>query len=168
MQLCEAFIWHDQNCGEINKFATKGAFIFNITQPIVVFLVCINMFTIDPEIKYLASFIILMYICYMLYSSNKNNEYICTKNSNTCFHLELPWWNNIISSVFYIGTLISISLLIFKPLNTAIAIVMFLLFTLFLSSVFYSCGAPSMWCWLVVPFPIIIGFIDSGLNKNIQ
>ena len=93
----------------------------------------------------------------------RKNTRFCTKNSNTCSHLELPWWNNIISSVFYIGTLISISLLIFKPLNTAIAIVMFLLFTLFLSSVFYSCGAPSMWCWLVVPFPIIIGFIEFGI-----
>ena len=39
MQLSEYLIWKDQNCGKINKIGTKLAMFFNLTQPIIVYIV---------------------------------------------------------------------------------------------------------------------------------
>ena len=39
MQLFEALAWRDQQCGSLNKFATNGALIANLTQPLMVCMV---------------------------------------------------------------------------------------------------------------------------------
>ena len=49
MQLFEALAWRDQNCGKLNNFATNGALIANITQPL---MVCMLFITLQRKINY--------------------------------------------------------------------------------------------------------------------
>jgi len=155
MQLSEFLIWKDQNCGKINKIGSKMALFFNLTQPVIVYLVCISMFNISINVKIISSIIILIYICYMFVNLNKN--YDCVKPTKNCSHLDLKWWKNLnYGGLFYTISLVLLILLMLKPLKLGIFMISYILITLFVSSLFYGCGGPSMWCFMVVPLPLFI------------
>jgi hypothetical protein len=158
MQLSEYFIWTDQNCGKINKFGTNLALIFNLTQPIIVYLVLmIFSNNVNNINKTISSALILIYIIYILLALNNNNKYVCVKPSSHCSHLNLNWWNNFkYGGLVYTFVLLAIIFLMLQPKELSIFVISYISLTLFISIIFYSCGQPSMWCFMVVPFPIFL------------
>ena len=158
MQLAEYYIWTDQTCGKTNKNATKAALILNLLQPLVVFLILIGKFQGSTLLKNVASIIIFAYICFMMLKLNENTEYTCVKPSTKCRHLNFRWWNDFKDAgVIYVITLLSIILLLCRPSKLSVFLVIYIFTMLLLSQKFYSCGAPSTWCWLVVPMPLFMG-----------
>jgi hypothetical protein len=157
MQLSDYFIWKDQNCGDLNKMGTNSALIFNLTQPIVTYLFLISFLDLSKEVKMLSSFTILLYVIYMIYILNQNT-YSCITPDKDCKHLNLKWWNDSnYFGKFYVLVLLIIILSMIKPKSLAIFTAVYVFFAFVISQIFYGCGGPSIWCWLVVPYPFFLG-----------
>jgi len=155
MQFFEALAWRDQKCGKLNKFATNGALIANFTQPIVVFLAfMINNDYVSVYNKSVASFIILMYISYIMYSLNNSPNYSCIGPTDICSHLELVWWRKTNGGI-YVFTLFALFALLIPP-RVAIFVGGYIALALIASILFYSCSVGSMWCWFVAFAPILL------------
>jgi hypothetical protein len=166
MQLAEYFIWLDSKCGKTNEKGTKAALILNLTQPIIVFIVLISKFTGSQTLKIISSVIIFIYICYMMLKLNEYPTYKCVQQLDKCPHLNFQWWRDFSGAgMLYVITLISIILMLYKPLKTSIFISVYILLMLVLSQKFYSCGQPSMWCWMVVPMPLFLLLFYKLTNK---
>ena len=156
MQLFEALAWRDQQCGTLNRFATNGALIANLTQPIMLCMLFITFSSAAQELKLMSLAIAFGYICYVLYTLNKTDKYTCLRPSESCTHLDLYWWKNT-SGIIYTITLLSIMLLLIRPMPLAVVVSGYIGFTLLASLLFYSCGAGSMWCWFTSMAPIVFG-----------
>ncbi len=166
MQLSEYLIWKDLDNKSTNGLGTKMALIFNITQPLVVFLCLLLTSPATISFKIVASIVILVYVSYMLINFNKQNEYKSLNPSSKCKHMNLKWWQDIKDSgIVYCFTLITIILLILRPFNLAIFFSIFLIITFIVSLIFYSCGGASMWCWFVVPFPLFLAIFYKNFVK---
>ena len=169
MQISEYFIWKGQDNKQYKSasLGTRASLIFNITQPLVVFLCFILNSKVKMSFKIIASIVILFYVSFMLINLNKQKEYKSLKPSSNCKHMSLQWWSDIkYGGIIYCITLITILLLLLRPLSISIFMASYLIITLLISSIFYSCGQSSMWCWLVIPFPIILGiFYKQFLTK---
>jgi hypothetical protein len=158
MQLSEFLIWKDQNCGKMNKIGTELALFFNLTQPIFVYILLIMTSKVDLKLKIVSSVTILIYICYMMINLNKNKEYTCITPTEDCSHLNLKWWNDFkIGGKLHSLSIIIIVLCLVRPISITIFSLIYIFTALLISHKFYGCGGPSMWCWLVVPFPIFLG-----------
>lgn len=165
IQLAEYFIWSNP---KNNTLGTNMAFIITITQPIFLFLVSICVFQkqIPPTNLIIASLIILIYISIIIYSLNKLPEYKNTTKSLNCSHLNFKWWKDMeAGGKAYVLTVILLLFLFFYSISPKITIfiLLYVIGSLIISSVFYSCGAPSMWCFLAVPFPLILGLFQKYL-----
>ena len=170
MQISEYFVWKGQDKGQDNlqlTLGTKAALVFNITQPLVAFLCLMMISKVKMSFKIVASVVILFYVSFMLLNFNRQKEYIALSPTPKCEHMSLQWWSDIKNSGYvYIVVLLSILLLLLRPYNLSLFITSYLIITVVISSVFYSCGGASMWCWLVVPFPIFLGiFYKQCLEK---
>lgn len=158
MQLSEYLIWKDQNCGDLNKIGTNSAMLFNLTQPVIIFLVLITVTKSSQNLKIIASIVILSYISYIILQLNINKKYSCVKPLNDCHHLNLDWWNDFnLGGTIYFITIAVVALCLTNNLKVAIFSLCYIFIAMIISQKLYSCGAPSMWCWLVVPFPIFLG-----------
>jgi len=156
MQLSEYLIWMDQKCGTVNEIGTNSALIFNITQPIIVFLCLIAVSKSENKYKVIASISILLYICYIIYNLNIYNNYKCIKPTENCAHLNLKWWNDFKYSGIIFSIILSIIILCLSPLSIGIFTVFYIFLFNFISMTFYGCGGPSMWCWFVVIYPLFL------------
>lgn len=170
MQISEYFVWKGKDKGQDNlqlTLGTKAALVFNITQPLVVFLCLMMISKVKMSFKIVASVVILFYVSFMLLNLNNQKEYNALSPTPKCKHISLQWWEDIKNSgLIYILALMAIFLLLLRPYNVCLFITSYLIITLVISSVFYSCGYGSMWCWLVVPFPIFLGiFYKQCLEK---
>ncbi len=160
MQLSEYLIWIDQDCKTTNNYGSKMALLFNITQPIITYICLILTSTNETKYKYIASTLLLVYISFFIVKLNSVTEYKCIKPIDKCHNLNLKWWTDIkYSGIIYTIILSSIVLLLYSPLKYSVFIVSYVLLTQLISMIFYSCGSPSMWCLIVVPFPIIYSLI---------
>ena len=119
MQLFEALAWRDQECGSLNKFATNGALIANVTQPLFVCMLFVLFSTTSTRNKMIALGISFIYVCYVLYVLNNTSEYTCLRPSKSCSHLNLYWWANM-NGFIYCLALFSTMLLLIRPLNLAL------------------------------------------------
>ena len=169
MQLSEYLIWIDQKCGHINNVGTNMALIFNLTQPIFAYLVFMNISKdVSSIYKYLATGIILLYICIILYQMNNNPKFSCIKPLNKCMGLNLDWWNKFTNTgLIYLLTLLSVILLLVQPMSIAIFTSIFIVIALLISMKFYSCNSPSMWCLFVVLYPIFLTIFIRVFNIKI-
>lgn len=160
MQLFEALIWRSQNSTEksqLNKIATNGAMIANLTQPIILAFLFIAIS--DNQInKYFAIAVIMIYICYILYCLNQTSNYnsIDVKSQKDCVHIDLKWWKNISGGV-YVATLFVLIFLLIRPLKFAFLVGGYIALSLIISLMFYSCSVGSMWCWFTAFAPIVFG-----------
>jgi hypothetical protein len=169
MQLAEFFIWKgiDDNDKKINKFGTKLALFLNILQPVVLFIVPLILLdkNISLKNKIIASCIIISYISFMLINFNQVPEYTELNPSQACSNMNLKWWEDIqYAGIIYCITLFSIIFLFVKPFQLASLISAYIFIALILSMIFYSCGQPSIWCWLVVPMPLLIASLTKQMN----
>lgn len=164
MQFFEALAWRDQECGYLNKFATNGALIANITQPIFVGLLFILFTPVSIEYKAYALCILFGYIMYSIYVLNNSEPYTCLKPGKDCYHLDLHWWKNM-NGLIYCATLFAIILLLIRPLSLAIATSGYIAVTLITSIIFYSCSVGSMWCWFTSFAPIFLAIFYNIVEK---
>lgn len=159
MQLLEYFLWiypPDVSPKE-NELFSKVAFIFNITQVIVLGLIFLSFFghMSSSFSKFLGILILLFYTCYMMYYAQTIGT-LHTKGSCSNPHLEYTWWDRIpYGSTIYILSLISIFLLVVKPFVWSVATLGSILLLLLMSCIFYSKSVASMWCFFAVIVPFL-------------
>lgn len=164
VQLAEFLIWSDKDCGIINYTGTKLAIFFTLTQPIVLFFVFFFMSDKPKYVQIISMIIILLYIGYFFNYLNTQKEYKCVKKEENCPALNLEWANT--NNYFvYILTLLLITFLLSDNSNPIFFFIVYSTVTVIISKEFYWCGAPSMWCWFAVPFPILLGLF-SAMIKN--
>ena len=83
MQISEYFIWKGQDTKKDKSasLGTRASLIFNITQPLVVFLCLILISKVKMSFKIIASIVVLFYVSFMLINLNKQTEYKSLKPS---------------------------------------------------------------------------------------
>ena len=152
MQLFEAIIWTNQDCGRWNKFASIGAFIANISQPIFV-AVCL-MATIQSAwyLKLIISILLCGYIIYMATAQYKTID--CTRPSKKCASLEYRWWD-LVSAWPYLILLLAAYLLLLRPLSFSVMQVGWILLTLLVAILTRKGAVGSMWCFLAAFAPVL-------------
>ena len=156
MQFFEALAWRDQECGNLNRFATKGALIANVTQPIVACLLLIFVSPASNSCKAAAAILTLLYTAYIIYELRGGiGKYNCLRPATACHHLDLAWWKDI-SALPYMIALFGVIILLVRPFSLALMLGGYVALALLLSVHFYHCGAGSIWCWFVAALPLVL------------
>jgi hypothetical protein len=164
MQLAEFLIWSDEDCGVVNYTGTKMAMFFNLTQPIVLFFVFFFMNSKPMSVQIVSTVVMVGYLGYMFQYLNTQKEYRCIRKEEKCPSLNLAWWNGENTIHVYFVTMILIVLLMSDHSPIIVLTMVYSIFTLMVSATVYSCGGPSMWCWMVVPFPLLLGAYSALLD----
>ncbi len=162
MQVFEALIWRDQACGSLNKGATIGAYLANVLQPIFVLLVLLFVTKSNIYLQMTAFILVMGYMAYILYYYNKHVKLECTK-SKDC-HLYYDWWSTF-GAAFYVITLISVILLLARPLSYALMISGYILLILFIAILGFNSTIASTWCWMAAFAPIFTIFFYKMSQK---
>jgi len=154
MQLFEYYIWMNQ---EENEVASRWAYVFNVTQILVLALIFLVFFDNYPKTnKYIATTLLLFYMTYILYYGSTLGEMKTTTGGCASPHLQYGWWDKMpYASTIYILALILIFVLIVRPLYWSMMTLIMILILLFLSTIFYSKSVASMWCFFAVSIPLI-------------
>jgi hypothetical protein len=161
MQLFDYMAWKDQKCGFLNQFATKGAFIQNMLQPIVVMLILLfftkNKSRISAGIVNGLLVVYISYIFYQLYYEKTPKAVTCLKPSEKCKHLQYDWWRNIgVYPIFiFLIPIVASLLLLLNSYKFAMAHSLYLVLAFVISGLFYACGVPSMFCLFAVGGPFL-------------
>lgn len=161
IQLFDYMAWKDQKCGLLNQFATKGAFIQNMLQPIFIMLVLLyftkNKSRLSTGIVNGLLVFYISYIFYQLYYEKTPKSITCLKPSEKCKHLQYDWWKNIgVYPIFiFLIPIISSFLLLLDSTNFALAHSLYLVLSFVLSGLFYACGVPSVFCLFAVGGPFL-------------
>lgn len=156
MQLFEGLSWisKETNNERLSEFSTKGAFLFNVLQPVIVSLLCI-MISESIPLRITLSILIFVYVIVLLYSVLSTSfSASLYEHSDTCQHLQLYWWGQFSPWVITLYTiLIVVSCLSFTPLRIGLFQLGYILLTFLLSSWFYACTYGSIWCWFAAFAP---------------
>lgn len=161
MQLFDFFAWLDSMCGKLNEFATKGAFIQNMLQPVVVMLLLLYFTKNNNKIsKGIVNILLVFYISYIFYKLyyNKSPKSItCLRPTEKCKHLQYDWWSNIgdYPIFIYLIPIIISFLLLLSSTNFAIIHSLYFIMSFMISGMFYACGLPSMFCLFATGGPIL-------------
>jgi hypothetical protein len=161
MQLFDFFAWTDSMCGKLNEFATKGAFIQNMLQPVVVMLLLLYFTKNNNKIsKGIVNILLVFYISYIFYKLyyNKSPKSItCLRPTEKCKHLQYDWWSNIgdYPIFIYLIPIIISFLLLLSSSNFAIIHSLYFIMSFIISGMFYACGLPSMFCLFATGGPIL-------------
>lgn len=161
MQLFDFFAWKDSNCGKLNEFATKGAFIQNMLQPVVVMLLLLYFTNSENKTsKGLVNILLIIYIGYIfykLYYNNSPKSITCLRPTDKCKHLQYDWWKNIGNYpifIYLIPIIISFLLLLSSTKFSLIHSLYFIM-SFLISGMFYACGLPSMFCLFATGGPLL-------------
>jgi hypothetical protein len=171
MQLFDFVAWKDPNCGKMNEVATKGAFIQNMLQPVVVMLLLLYYTEIDNKTsKGIVNLLLVFYIGYIfykLYFNKKPKTITCLKPTKNCKHLQYDWWYTIdrYPIFIYLIPIISSFLLLLTSTNLAIIIAVYFVLSFMISGKFYACGLPSIFC-LFVTGGALLNLILMNLGQN--
>lgn len=168
MQLPDALAWNSlKNNSTTPSYIGKTAYILNISQPVVSFLVLYfiyNFLGLSKIILIPVFILLLIYLAFVLnFLYEKPNFNIAPTKS--CHSLDYHWWNKGIRGILYFTTMLVILVLIpgikWKIANIAIFVLSFI----FMSLSFKTCNVSSLWCWSIAPAGIII-LLTYLLNKN--
>jgi len=157
MQLWEYFLWKNTMPSTTNTFYSNMAYVFNVTQVLLLGLIFLTFFQNDTSrtSRGIAFAILFTYMCYILYFSPSCGVMTV---SPSCMnpHLEYPWWQNIpFGGLFYLFTLISIFVLLIRPLDWSIKTISVIMVLFLISWIFYSKSVASIWCFFAVFTPVI-------------
>ena len=162
MQFFEALMWRDQKCGKLNKFATTGAYVANIMQPIVIFIVLIVACNPPAPYKIVAGIVVAVYACYMLANAFRMESQPCTEqceDGKNCKHLYYKWWDKMkAGGLIYVLAIVALILLLCRPIWFGIFEVGYILLTLLVASRFFGKSTASTWCWLAAFAPLFTIF----------
>ncbi len=161
MQLFDFFAWKDVTCGKLNEFATKGAFIQNMLQPVVVMLLLLHYTKNENKTsKGLVNIVLVFYIgyiCNKLYYNKSPTSITCLKPTENCKHLQYDWWKNIgdYPIFIYLIPIVISFLLLLRSTKFAIIHSVYFILSFLASGLFYACGLPSMFCLFAIGGPIL-------------
>ena len=166
MQIFEALSWRSQtNRSSLTHFwASNGAFLANVTQPIVVGLLCLALFkNTSTKAKLIAVAVMLGYIIWLIYKSNKISPVGELTPNPDCSHLNLSWWDKmsfeigdatVHGAVPYFICLYSVLFLLLRPTNLMLFSMCYITVAFLISACMYTCGTGSVWCWLAAFAPL--------------
>jgi hypothetical protein len=165
MQVFEAFAWTNQpgkdgKCNSTNTLTAKGAYLANVTQPIVLALVMFSIQgnAIETSNKIFSAVVVLLYIMWLLYSTNAAPEVKCLQPVDKCGNLAYTWWSQYPGNAsVYLVTLSALILAMCKPFKFALMQLAYITVTFLGSARFYSCGLGSVWCWFAAFAPLLTG-----------
>ncbi len=161
MQLFDFLAWKDSTCGKLNEFATKGAFIQNMLQPVIVMLLLLyftkNQNKISKGIVNILLVFYIGFIFYKLYYNKSPSSITCLKPTEKCKHLQYDWWNNIgdYPIFIYLIPIILSFLLLLTSSKFAIIHSIYFIMSFLISGIFYACGLPSMFCLFATGGPLL-------------
>lgn len=161
MQLFDFIAWKDSMCGKLNVFATKGAFIQNMLQPVVIMLLLLYFTKIENKIsKGIVNILLVFYISYIFYNLyyNKSPKSItCLRPTEKCKHLQYDWWNNIgdYPIFIYLIPIVISFLLLLSSSKFAIIHSLYFIMSFLISGLFYACGLPSIFCLFATGGPLL-------------
>ena len=164
MQVVEGLIWLDQDCTGLNQLATRIGTALNILQPVAAYALFMSyqLDGVTHKQKLAASTIIIAYTCFMLTRLYRAPLPDCTKPLTNCSHLNLHVWEISYSGKVYVITLLSMILLLVRPLSLSLFVTVCVAAALLASRWLYGCGQASMWCWLVVFLPAVFMLFYKG------
>jgi hypothetical protein len=156
MQLFDALLWMDQECGTLNKYATLGAFAANMLQPVVVFMALIFIAPSNMVLKLTALVLVMGYLSYTYAAAAHMPRLECTKPKDGCKHLRYTWWNHI-EGWPYVVCLLTVMVLLFRPLTFCLLEVGYIVITLIISAFIYkkSGTIANMWCFFAAFAPVL-------------
>lgn len=168
IQLFEALGWRNKGKdNNVAKIASYGVYVTTLLQPIIILLALLIVTEAPSVNKTFAVILMILYLAWVVYVSNITPVgYLST--SETCSHIEFNWWSSFpLKAIPYLVLILIGTLLLVKPLNFAIFLVLLLSFTYIISASFYSCSIGSMWCWFSACLMPIIGiyFYYNVMNK---
>ena len=137
-----------------SQFQTILSSLANILQPVVAYILFMYVSNVSKSYKIVASVIIACYAIFMLIRTCTMYRITCVKAS--CDHLAYGWWNKL-SGFIYITALITISILLIRPVKFMILFVAYILVTLTIALLAYTKSVASMWCWFAAFAPIVTG-----------
>lgn len=161
MQLFDFIAWKDSMCGKLNAFATKGAFIQNMLQPVVVMLLLLYFTKNENKIsKGIVNILLVFYISYIFYNLyyNKSPKSItCLRPTKKCKYLQYDWWNNIgeYPIFIYLIPIVVSFLLLLSSSKLAIINSLYFIISFLISGLFYACGLPSIFCLFATGGPLL-------------
>lgn len=144
MQLWEYFIWRYPK----NLVYVKWAYIFNITQPIVLALLFLSFFSQPLSNRLVVFFLLLFYILYLFQERYESKELKRDPN------IQYSWWNNY-GGYVYMLFLVSLFLLLIRPFYWSMATIIYILILFILSWFFYKRAVASLWCFFAVTVPLV-------------
>jgi hypothetical protein len=168
MQLADGLVWH-YGCNDIGLKASRMALVFNVMQPVVLYLMYIALYPREGPLTYkeiIATVLVACWIGYVIFSIK--GDYGCIK-TETCSNLDYKWWEKDLNGTFYTFVIIVLALLLIKPLKFGIAVSVYTLLALLISILYYKCGSASMWCLFVVTAPlffILFWKMFNGVKEN--
>ena len=151
MQVFDALGWRNPT----SQFATKGAMIANLTQPLLVFLVLVFASPVSSERKQVAMLLMLSYLA-LAFASIRPESYNRLAPAKGCKNIDYSWWKDIPlgGPIYTISIVASIFLLINEPVIASVQ-AGFILLGLVASIMFYRCGTASVWCWVAAFAPLL-------------
>lgn len=156
MQFFEALIWRSKGKKNgLNKFGTNGAMISNLLQPLIIFMILIWISNVNSCFKIMSIILTISYVFYIIYRLNQidNINYV---NLDNCTHINYTWWKQI-STIPYIILVLSLVLLLLRPITLSLIQCGFILLALFIAWLgFSSESIGSIWCWLVAIAPVLV------------
>lgn len=163
MQLAEFYVW-SKGCNEKGMCGTpevnRSTFVLNMLQPVVIYVLFMSLGITSVTTKVLASGVIVGYMAYVLWHTKSRSTI-----SNDGGHLNYGWWGEYpYGGLIYWVCLISIILLLIRPMSLSITTGVYVSITLLLSMVLHSYGVASMWCWYAAFAPLVIGTINSFVS----
>lgn len=168
VQLFEALAWRNKKSGKKSSIPANGLLLITMSQPILLGMVLLILSSynakqgvddgISFEAKAIAIIILFLYTLWALYVLNNSKNYLEIDTSEKCGHLIYSWWNDFSWKAFpyFITAFLALALLL-KPGALAVFVLLFLIFTLVVSAVFYPCSVGSLWCWFSAISPLVVG-----------
>jgi hypothetical protein len=156
MQFADYIFWKHSCNDEENKKMTKMAYILNITQPLVIYLIFVTFSEVSVINKITASIIILGYLSYMFYKNYNISEKVkCIDNKGP--HIKYEWWSHMGGKAGFVYTLVLslIFILLVRPMKWSLLTLSYIILTLIISMNFFKYGVASMWCWFAVITPLV-------------
>lgn len=153
MQLFEYYLWIDPSN---NLFYSRWAFVFNITQPLLLGFIFLAFFEHPTPNKITACLLLFLYTFYMLYYTKDLIINVSEKN-----HIQYNWWGKELpyGGLVYILTLCAVFLLLVRPFGWSSRTLAVILILLLLSAIFYSDCVASLWCFYAISIPVISYFL---------
>jgi hypothetical protein len=105
-----------------------------------------------------ASLVLLVYFAYMTQALYKAPGVLCTRPAPGCTHLYFDWWRDTYAGTVYMVAILALVALLVRPIQLGAVVATTIFGSLMIAK--SLCGVASLWCWLVVPAPLLFALCD--------